>query len=58
MINDTHTDQYSNENYQQALADNLIKSLGHDNAIDACYQNDWCETLTIVLDRKRSKVFH
>jgi hypothetical protein len=30
MLHHTQNDWYSNESYQRSLADNLIKSLGHD----------------------------
>ena len=36
------------KSYQRALADNLIKSLGHDNAVNACYEHDWLDTLKLV----------
>lgn len=38
-----------NRTYQQQLAENLIRSLGMDNAIDACFQNDWVGTLEVIL---------
>ncbi len=38
-----------NRTYQQQLAENLIRSLGMDNAIDACLQNDWIGTLEVIL---------
>ena len=58
MLNDNHADWYSNESYQQALAENLVKSLGHDNAIDACYDHDWMETLQFVKSGKSEMVCH
>ena len=39
----------ANHPYQQQLAENLIRSLGMDNAIDACFQNDWIGTLEVIL---------
>lgn len=56
MLNDIQTngqiDWYSNESYQRALAVNLVKTLGHKNAVNACYDHDWMETLNLV---KRSR---
>ncbi len=39
----------ANRTYQQQMAENLIRSLGMDNAIDACFQNDWIGTLDVIL---------
>ena len=38
-----------NHTYQQQFAENLIRSLGMDNAIDACFQNSWMGTLEVIL---------
>ena len=48
MLHHNQSDWYSNESYQRSLADNLIKSLGHDNAISACNEHGWLETLKFV----------
>ena len=38
-----------NHAYQRQFAKNLIRSLGMDNAIDACFQNSWMGTLEVIL---------
>ena len=38
-----------NRTYQRQFAENLIRSLGMDNAIDACFQNSWMGTLEVIL---------
>ena len=38
-----------NRTYQQQFAENLIRSLGMENAIDACFQNSWMGTLEVIL---------
>ena len=58
MLIGHQTNQFSNDRYQRALAENLIKSLGHEEAIDACYDHNWMETLTIILDHKLPKASH
>tara|TARA_B100000315_G_C14553179_1_gene576854 strand:- start:762 stop:938 length:177 start_codon:yes stop_codon:yes gene_type:complete len=58
MLKNNQTAGYSNESYQRALADNLIKSLGLDEAINACYDHDWMETLNFVKSRKSEAVCH
>ena len=47
----------ANRTYQQQLAENLIRSLGTDNAIDACIQNDWIGTLEVILKEGSSVPF-
>jgi len=58
MRNDNSTDWYANESYQRALADNLIKSLGHENAVNACYDHDWLDTLQIVQSNQTARRCH
>ena len=62
MLHDTytegHTDWHSNESYQRALADNLIKSLGHDKALEVCSENSWAETLNFIKSSKADMVRH
>jgi len=55
---DGQQDWYSNESYQRVLADNLIKFLGYDSAIDACYDHEWMETLSFIKSRKSNEVCH
>ena len=38
-----------NRSYQRQLVENLIRSLGMKNAIDACFQNCWMGTLDVIL---------
>ena len=49
MKNERRAPDIVNRTYQQQLAENLIRSLGMDNAIDACFQNDWNGTLEVIL---------
>jgi len=58
MVNDTQIDWYSNDSYQRALAANLVKSLGHENAINACYDHDWMETLKLVKKSRANAICH
>ena len=58
MRNGNSTDWYANESYQRALADNLIKSLGHENAVNACYDHDWLDTLQIVQSNQTARRCH
>lgn len=58
MLKDNSADWYSNESYQRSLADNLIKSLGHENAVTACYEHDWLETLKIVQSNRSNARYH
>lgn len=39
--------------YQIQFANSLVCSLGMDNAIDACYQNGWTGTLSVILKDQR-----
>jgi len=43
-----------NRTYQQRIAMNLVKSLGLDDAIDACSQNGWTGTLNIILKNDKN----
>ncbi len=52
MLNDDQIDRYSNEDYQRALANSLVESLGQERAIDTCYEHDWMETLNFVKNSK------
>lgn len=58
MLKNNQAGSYSNESYQRALADNLIKSLGRDDAINACFDNDWMETLNFVRNHKSVEACH
>ena len=49
MRNERRALELGNRTYQQQFAENLIRSLGMDNAIDACFQNYWIGTLEIIL---------
>ena len=49
MRNDRRAPDIGNRAYQRKLAENLIRSLGMDGAIDACFQNDWIGTLEVIL---------
>ena len=43
-----------NRTYQQQLAENLIRSLGMNGAIDVCLQNDWTGTLEVIIKKDPS----
>ncbi len=49
MRNVRRAPDIGNRTYQRQLAENLIRSLGMDGAIDACFQNDWIGTLEVIL---------
>ncbi len=49
MRNEQIAFDIGNRTYQQQFAENLIRSLGMDNAIDACFQNHWSGTLEVIL---------
>ena len=49
MRNERRAPEIGNRPYQRQLAENLIQSLGMDDAIDACFQNDWIGTLEVIL---------
>ena len=44
--------EIDNRNYQKALAESLIASLGQDGAIHACYENLWHGVLEYLLNSK------
>ena len=54
MRNERRAPDIGNRTYQQQLAENLIRSLGMDDAIDACFQNHWTGTLEIILKKDSS----
>ena len=49
MRNEHRALNVGNRTYQQQFAENLIRSLGMENAIDACFQNSWMGTLGVIL---------
>ena len=49
MKNERRALDIGNRTHQQQLAENLIRSLGKNNAIDACFQNQWMGTLEVIL---------
>ncbi len=49
MRNESLVTDIGNRTYQQQIAENLIRSLGMDGAIEACFENDWMGTLSIIL---------
>ena len=49
MRNERRAPDMGNRTYHRQLAENLIRSLGMDGAIDACFQNDWIGTLEVIL---------
>jgi len=49
VLKDNYTDWYSNEKYQQALTDDPVKSLGHDNAPQTV-----CEITHVLNDRRQN----
>ena len=49
MRNERRALNVGNRTYQQQFAENLIRSLDMENAIDACFQNDWIGTLEVIL---------
>ena len=50
MRNEHRALDVGNHIYQQQFAENLIRSLGMENAIDACFQNHWLGTLEVILE--------
>ncbi len=58
MRNETLATEIGNRSYQQQMAKNLILSLGIDDAIDACLENDWIGTLGIILKDDQSVCCH
>ena len=49
MRNVRRAPHIGNRTYQRQMAENLIRSLGMDGAIDACFQNEWIGTLEVIL---------
>ena len=49
MRNERRAPDIGNRTYQRQMAENLIRSLGMDGAIDACFQNEWIGTLEVIL---------
>ena len=49
MRNERRALDVGHRTYQRQFAENLIRSLGMDNAIDACSQNSWMGTLEVIL---------
>ena len=54
MRNEYRAPNIGNRTYQQQMAENLVRSLGIDGAIDACFQNDWSGTLEVILKKDSS----
>ncbi len=54
MRNEYRAPDIGNRTYQQQLAENLIRSLGMNGAIDACFQNDWIGTLEVIIKKDPS----
>ncbi len=57
MRNESLVTDIGNRTYQQQIAENLIRSLGMDGAIEACFENDWMGTLSIILKDDPSVCF-
>ena len=53
MRHNSRAIDFGNRTYQQQMANNLIRSLGMDGAIDTCFQNDWIGTLNVILKEER-----
>jgi hypothetical protein len=51
MTNDRRPTDTGNLDYQHQLASSLVRSLGLKGAIDACYQNCWSGTLSVILKK-------
>ena len=49
MRNKRRAPVIGNRTYQKQMAENLIRSLGMEGAIDACFQNEWIGTLDVIL---------
>ncbi len=49
MRNESLVTDVGNRTYQQQMAKNLVQSLGMGGAAEACYQNNWSGTLSIIL---------
>ncbi len=39
---------YASSTYQFYLARNLVHSLGYRDAVDACFRNNWDDTMKLV----------
>lgn len=52
MIRQNHTFQ-KNHDYQRDFANSLVKSLGYNGAVQACYENQWHGVLVAVGQVKR-----
>ena len=39
----------TNHSYQRQIAASMVKSMGVDAAIDACYRSDWAGTMKIII---------
>ena len=49
MRNECRALDVGNRTYQRQFAENLVRSLGMDNAIDARSQNSWMGALEVIL---------
>ncbi len=58
MRNEHRALDVGNHTDQQQFAENLIRSLGMENAIDACFQNSWMGTLEVILKDDPSVACH
>ena len=58
MRNESLVTDIGNRTYQQQMAKNLIRSLGMENAIDACFENSWMGTLEVILKHESSVACH
>ena len=54
MRNERRAPEIGNRTYQQQLAENLIRSLGMNGAVDVCFQNDWTGTLEVIIKKDPS----
>ena len=54
MKNERRAPDIVNRTYQQQLAENLIRSLGMNGAVDVCFQNDWTGTLEVIIKKDPS----
>ena len=49
---------FGNPDYQRFLAKNLIRSLGYDNAVEACRRNHWDSLLPLIHNENARPQFH
>ena len=49
---------YGSKSYQFYLAKNLVQSLGYRDAVDACFRNNWEDTMRLIRSNDFTKDRH